>query len=119
MRVINLQPHAVVFPNGSKIEPSGDIARVGEALKPFPHPLNELGIPVVEQQLGKVSIFRQESDEELPFPERDQDVFYVVSLYVAQALPYRKDLLVPVGQLRDEKGRIVGCEGLAVVNAGI
>ena len=117
MKVINLQPHTVVF-DGMSLEPSGQIARVKEILKSIPHPLNVLGIPVVVQELSTVSIFKNVSifkgDSESPFPDQAEDVFYVVSLYTAQALPDRADLLIPVGQLRDAQGRVIGCQGLAV-----
>ena len=111
MKIVNLQPHAVIFPDGTKIQPSGSIARVSESLKPIDHPLTEaLGLPVVEQKLAEVNV------GELPFPSETPETFYVVSLYVAQALPSRRDLLIPVGQFRDEQGRIVGCQALAIAN---
>ena len=47
----------------------------------------------------------------LPAPE--EGVHLVVSLLTAQAAPERTDLLVPVGQVRDDSGRIIGCRGLA------
>lgn len=59
------------------------------------------GIPVVKSSFGSVS----------GLPESQPDTILLVSLMVAQALPYRKDLLVPdtnVGAVRDESGRIIG-----------
>ena len=110
-KIINLQPHAVIFPNGNRIEPSGEIARVQESLTPIDHEITEeLGFPILVQKLANVEV------SGIPFPERKNGVFYVVSLYVAQAMPDRHDLLIPVGQFRDESGRIVGCQGLALAN---
>jgi hypothetical protein len=116
MKIINLQPHAIIFPNGDRIEPSGSIARVAESLNPISHPLDAIGVPVVEQKLEHV--FISDGEETYDFPDEEEDVFYAVSLYVAQALR-RKDLLVPVGQFRDAQGRVVGCEGLAATKQGV
>lgn len=108
MQIINLQPHSVVLPGGIELKPSGRVARVSESLEPTAHPLEGLGLPVLKQQLGQVTV----GDE--PLPASQDGTYYVVSLYVQQALPERSDLLVPVGQIRDEQGRIIGCQGLAV-----
>lgn len=59
--------------------------------------------------------------EDLPDPA--PDVYYVVSLVVAQAAAAchrtTADLLTPGEQVRDDKGRIVGCKSLARVGRGI
>jgi hypothetical protein len=40
------------------------------------------------------------------------DTYYIVSQLVKNALPHRKDLLVPAEVVRDEKGNILGCRSL-------
>lgn len=42
---------------------------------------------------------------------------YVVSRLVAEAVPERRDLVVPHGLVRDGQGRVVGCAQLAQVPA--
>ena len=41
------------------------------------------------------------------------DIRYIVSLPVALAEPNRKDLYIAVGQIRNERGQIIGAKGLA------
>jgi len=45
-------------------------------------------------------------------PPREFEVFYIVSLPVAQAVR-RGDFIVPHDYVRDEAGNIVGCRGFA------
>jgi len=47
-------------------------------------------------------------------PDFEQGTFYIVSQMVLQALPERKDLLVPAEIVRDANGVIVGCKSLGV-----
>ena len=107
--IISLQPHAVTIQDCPPIEPSGDVARVSETL-------TQVGLvdgfPVMKQELSDVTIMTADKEVK-PFPEEKQGIFYTVSLMVAQALPARRDLLVPVGQMRDATGKITGCKGLA------
>jgi hypothetical protein len=46
-------------------------------------------------------------------PPEEPGVFLIVSLMVAQAVPERKDLLVPGEVMRDASGAIVACKGLS------
>lgn len=58
-------------------------------------------IPVVSATFGAVT----------GLPEQQENVYLIVSLMVAQALPNRKDLLVPdtnVGAVRSDSGQIIG-----------
>ena len=96
--ILNYTPHSIniegkepMFSNGS--------ARVNETAEIIDN-LN--GIDVISKTLGAVE----------GLPNSVDNVFYVVSLIVAQALPLRKDLLIPGELLRDEKGAIVGCKNL-------
>jgi len=66
----------------------------------------------MKQELSDVTVLTA-TKEVKPFPEEEEGIFYTVSLMVAQALPTRRDLLVPVGQVRDATGKITGCKGLA------
>jgi hypothetical protein len=45
-------------------------------------------------------------------PEYLEGTYYIVSQLVKNALPKRKDLLVPKGVIRDDKGNVIGCTRL-------
>jgi hypothetical protein len=62
------------------------------------------GIKITRQYFGEV--------ENLP-PQNKVDRF-IVSRMVAEAC-HRPDLLVPGPAVRDENGKIVGCNGLSIV----
>lgn len=87
MQIVNLTPHPVLVTTGQhagNYPPAGEVARV----------------------------------ENLPYgpvrglPDRQPDTILIVSVLVAEALPYRDDLRVPGEQERDASGRIVGCRSL-------
>jgi len=46
-------------------------------------------------------------------PDPTPGVMYLVSSIVAQAVPNRRDVLVPDDTIRDEGGRVVGCRAFA------
>jgi len=107
--ITSLQPHVITIENYPPVEPSGDVARVSETLILS----GEIdGLPLMKQYRHAVTVLTA-NGEVKPFPIEDSEVFYIVSLMVAQALPTRRDLLVPVGQMRDATGKITGCKGLA------
>lgn len=60
------------------------------------------GIPITETKFGEVE----------NLPEFKEGVFYIVSQMVKNALPNRKDLLVPTETVRDRAGRVIGCRSL-------
>ena len=103
-KIINLTPHPLVFMDEKKnilFEiPSSGIARASQK-ETKTGELN--GLPVYKMKYGKV--------ENLPTPEKD--TIFVVSLLTAQAVPDRKDVFVVAHPVRDEKGRIIGAQGLA------
>lgn len=47
-------------------------------------------------------------------PEEREDTILVVSQLVKNALPDRKDLVVPAEQVRDAEGRVIGCLSLGI-----
>lgn len=102
--IINLTPHAVtviVEGQGTREFPkSGTIARVSETATSTG---DVAGIPKFSKSFGEVT----------GVPEPTPDTFYIVSGLVAAALPNRKDLLVPHGLVRDDKGNIIGCQGFS------
>lgn len=102
--VLNLTPHVltIVLEDGNKIEikPSGLIPRVS----------------VKTVRIGEVNnipLFRNEYGNVVDLPDPVDGTLYVVSGLLKSACPDRSDLVVPAKQIRDDQGRIIGCEGLA------
>lgn len=104
--LMNLCPHPInLYINGvfnSTIMPSGKIARCEQKQE---YVETWLIIPITRQTFGKVT--------GLPAPQ--EGVRYIVSARVAEACPYRKDLVVPGPAVRDENGNKIGCEGFSVM----
>lgn len=100
-RIVNLTPHAIVL-RGKTIEPSGLARCETSSIK-----IGEVnGIDVNQRSFGEV----------YGLPEPQDDVFYIVSAIVAQAVRgLRNDCLIVDETIRDEAGRIVGCKSLAKI----
>lgn len=97
---VNLTPHPITI-GGLIIPPSGTVARVSVA---HDDAGTHEGIPLVRGTYGEVS--------GLPAPQAG--VLCIVSALVRCALPHRTDLASPAKLVRDEQGRITGCEALEV-----
>ena len=114
VKIVNLTPHAItVLKNGEEIavyDASGCIARcesdtvtVGEIA----------GIPLTETRFGKLYLIdRDRVEHELP--EQQDGTFYIVSALVAR-VAQREDFIIVDDTVRDDKGRIVGCQSFAHV----
>lgn len=104
MTIVNLTPHTIVIVsgNGNKIEiaPTGIIPRVSTTV-----------VKVGEE--GGIPLFRTEYGAVTDLPPSEDGKLFVVSGLLKAACPERKDLLTPAKQIRDEAGRVVGCEGLS------
>jgi len=101
----NLTPHDVVVKNLGTI-PSDGVIRVNTEKRLM---FSLAGVPV-----NRTDFF---SDTEgYILPEEKNDVFYIVSLPIAQAYKgLRNDLLITDGPIRNEHGQIIGCEGFGVL----
>lgn len=101
-KIVNLTPHEVrlVTRDGDVIIPaSGQVARVTM----YPEPVGQLaGVMLAIEPPGFV--------EGLPAPEDGR--YYLVSALVRLACPERADLISPGALVRDEQGRVVGCQSL-------
>ena len=114
VKIVNLTPHAItVLKNGEEIavyDASGCIARcesdtvtVGEIA----------GIPLTETRFGKLYLIdRDRVKHELP--EQQDGTFYIVSALVAR-VAQREDFIIVDDTVRDDNGRIVGCQSFAHV----
>lgn len=88
------------------IPPSGRVARLAEQVTDdgATHKLRGAeAVGVVRVEYGHVS----------DLPDVKANTWYVVSLALALAARGRPDLLVPWRQVRNARGTIVGCRGLA------
>ena len=104
-KIINKTPHAVYILNSSdhsilRVFPkSNGMIRVNEIVED----VGEIdGIPISVTTWGETS----------EIPEYTEGTYYIVSQLVKNALPKRKDLLVPKGAVRDDKGNVIGCTRL-------
>ena len=114
VKIVNLTPHAItVLKNGEEIAvfaASGSIARcesktgvVGEIA----------GIPLTETRFGKLYLIdRDKVRHELP--AQQDGTFYIVSALVARAAG-RDDFVIVNDTVRDDNGRIIGCQSFAHV----
>lgn len=101
-KVVNLTPHSVVVrgDRGDRVFESVGVARIEDA----DTLVGEVaGVRLVEVAVGGVT----------GLPEPTADTAYLVSRVLASALPERRDLVFPFGEIRDEAGRIVAVSALA------
>lgn len=103
MNIINLTPHAVTL-CGVTIQPSGIVARVAvTTVKDSEIILNGVSIPVNRVEYGAV--------ENLPAPK--QGTIYIVSGLVAGRCKGRDDVFYPGNLVRDNEGKVIGCDSLS------
>lgn len=105
MKIINATPHPinVVDAEGNQIAQfpaSGVLPRLAQTTERV-REIN--GIPISETQFGETE----------NLPEAEENTYYIVSRLVMAGNPGREDLLVPNEIVRDENGRIIGCQSLA------
>ena len=101
----NMTPHPINVVNGEgkniRIIPNEGIIR----LKTETSPAGKVdGIPLTKTVFGVSE----------GLPEFQEGVFLIVSQLVKNALPERKDLIVPAEVVRDEKGNIIGCKSFGI-----
>lgn len=107
MTIINLTPHQLNVKTSLWgeliIPPSGMVARCKEERE-----LVDNGLPIktTRAHFGDVE----------GLPEPTKDILYVVSAIVLTALGgARPDVVAPGKGIRDEAGRIIGCDGFSVI----
>lgn len=104
--IINKTPHPVNVVNAD-----------GSYIHTFPkcEPMDLIRLAVnvkADEPIGCIPTSVTVFGEPTGLPEYQSDVYYVVSQLVKNALPDRKDLLVPAEVLRDTGGNIIGCQSL-------
>ena len=110
MNIVNLTPHALnLMPGGPTgpvvtIPPSGQVARCAvDRVQVDTVTVDGVSVPVNCSLFGMVT----------GLPDPQPDTIYVVSTLVAQAVPYRQDVLIVDNAVRDDQGRIIGARALA------
>lgn len=105
--ILNLTPHTLNI-KGVEIKSSG-IARVSETSKL---------VRTETTTHGKIDVFKTTFGTVIDLPTEKENTILVVSAITAKAAlsenPRRRDIFVPGKQIRDNEGKIIGCEGIAI-----
>lgn len=108
--LVNLTPHAIsIYANGvvaQTVPASGQVARlsvVTEKGRDLFTAESAVGIPTSVSHYGE--------PENIPAPENN--VVFIVSQLVKAAFPARTDLATPGPLVRNDKGEVIGCNGLS------
>lgn len=117
MKYINTTPHDInlMLETGNLvIQPSGLSFRVAADTEVVrTEQIEGHAVEVRTRVFHDVVVF--DGEEEVPLPDEQEGVVYIVSRITAEALPERTDLRMVDGTVRDESGRIIGCTGLSVL----
>jgi len=105
--VINKTPHDV-----NVVDENGALIRT------YTKSNSEIRLAVKTERIGNLPdgtpLSKNQIGESQGVPEFEEGTYYIVSQMVQQALPLRKDFLVPAEVVRDAKGVIIGCKSLGV-----
>jgi hypothetical protein len=108
MKIKNFTPHEIVLVTSEKniVFPSVGNARVSVVNKKSKK---------IEIENNVIELFTENfgSVEGLPAPELG--TLFIVSRLVFDASHERNDLTFPIGLIRDQTGKIVGCKGLRTI----
>lgn len=105
-KIINKTPHAVyILDDNNQVvrmyPKSNGMIRIEESQKDYD---TIDGVPITSTTWGGTK----------DVPKYVEGTFYIVSQLVKNALPSRKDLLVPKQVVRDKRGNILGCKSLDI-----
>lgn len=104
MGIINMTPHDVIIRFADTLEEIHRYPRSGSILR-----LQADHVGETPEDFPVVSFGQLNED-----PPMRMGLFYIVSLPTALAVK-RPDFLVPFEEIRDEVGRIIGCQRLVLV----
>jgi len=106
--LVNTTPHAI------NVMLQGEILEIPAAKQPFRirEEVEFVGIA------GNIPLFRKRFilENDLPPEDESGEVLFIVPALMAQLFRKRRDLVVPHDFIRDEKGSIIGCQGLAFID---
>lgn len=66
------------------------------------------------EDIEGISITSTSWSKTIDVPDYKQGIYYIVSQLVKNAMPNRKDFLVPKGAVRDSEGNVIGCTTLDI-----
>jgi len=101
MNLVNLTAHTINVQGLQPIETSGYIARVHTNLHQ-------------DGEVNGVPIFVRSGETVVNLPQPKEGVMFIVTSYVREALPDRKDLLSPTKFTRDKNGVVIGCTAFEI-----
>jgi len=108
VKIFNTTPHTVKV-----------LGKDGEVLLEVPRATEPLRLQEINDftgQVGGIPLFRK-SFVGIDLPPAEEDVFYIVSLPVAQLVRRGShDFIVPHELVRDSEGNVVGCKAFAFVD---
>lgn len=106
VKVVNCTPHTinVAAANGAVVDipASGIVPRCSSTVE-------------VVGEVSGITVTRQVMGDVVDVPEPAENTIFVVSRLVASACPERHDFVIPGPMVRDEEGRVVGCNGFSVL----
>jgi len=96
MNLINLTAHTINVQGLEPIQTSGYVARVHTHMHQ-------------DGDIQGVPIFVRSGETVVNLPEPEEGVIFIVTSYVREAVPKRKDLISPTKLVRDRNGAVIGC----------
>lgn len=105
-KIINKTPHAVYI-----------LDEDGTVLRMFPKSNGMIRVEEFPEEYGTIDgipISSTTWGETKDVPKEKEGTYYIVSQLVKNALPNRRDLLVPKQVVRDKQGNIIGCKRLDI-----
>ena len=114
-RYVNTTPHAItILADGGSVTIDSSDVSIRVASETTCDEVTFVGPLLVEIRKRQfTSVTYSEGGVEMPLPNQQEGVLYIVSRITAEALPGRSDLLMVDGTVRDDDGRIIGCTGFA------
>ena len=108
MKLVNLTPHVINLrkEDGSMVDiaPSGQVARVDAVI---------VEVARVDDVIIRVATYGDVQG----LPDPQEGVGYLVSGMVLSRVSGRADVFAPGNALRDDAGRVIGCDGLSATEA--
>ena len=114
-RYVNTTRHAItILADGGSVTIDSSDVSIRVASETTCDEVTFVGPLLVEIRKRKfASVTYSEGGVEMPLPNQQEGVLYIVSRITAEALPGRSDLLMVDGTVRDDDGSIIGCTGFA------
>ena len=114
VKVRNFTPHpiTIIVRKGENMQEHTDITLPSEGNARVS--VTEKMVSTVDSGQGLVDYYVEEFGQVEGLPDPEPNTVLIVSRLVYDACPDRDDLVYPVGLLRDELGRVIGCRGLSL-----